>query len=125
MSSDGESRLVIGVLAIGTAVSFGFVIAERSHGSPMLPPALFRSRAFMGAILGAFLYYFAYYGALFVLSLALQTDVAVSIEVGLKFASIDPLIEGILQGSRTHDGRLFGRRGVWPRLNIRPKPSPR
>ncbi|MFC6643915.1 MULTISPECIES: DHA2 family efflux MFS transporter permease subunit [Sulfitobacter] len=80
------SDIVIGALAIGVIAAFGFVVAERSHGDPMLPPALFRSRAFTGAILGAFLYNFPYYGALFALSIALQTDGAVPLEVGLKFA---------------------------------------
>ncbi|APE45844.1 hypothetical protein BOO69_19765 (plasmid) [Sulfitobacter alexandrii] len=80
------SGIVIGALAIGVAAAFGFVVAERRHDNPMLPPALFRSRAFTGAILGAFLYNFAYYGALFALSFVLQTDGAVPVEVGLKFA---------------------------------------
>ncbi|QFT81976.1 Multidrug resistance protein stp [Roseovarius sp. THAF27] len=80
------SGFVVAALAVGTFAACGFVIAERHHGDPMLPPALFRSRAFTGAILGAFLYNFAYYGALFALSITLQTDGAVPIEVGLKFA---------------------------------------
>lgn len=81
-----SSSVIAGALALGIVASIALVLAERRHVDPMLPPVLFRSRAFTGAILGAFLYNFAYYGALFVLSLALQTDGAVPIDVGLMFA---------------------------------------
>lgn len=52
----------------------------------MLPPQLFLSSAFTGAITAAFLYNFAYYGALFSLSIILQTDGAAPVAVGIKFA---------------------------------------
>lgn len=80
------SGVVIVAVATGGVAAFWFVIAERRHGDPMLPTELFRSRAFTGAILCAFLYNFAFYGALFALSIDLQTDGAVPIDVGLKFA---------------------------------------
>lgn len=80
------SGVSLEALTLGSVATFGFVIAQRRHDDPMLPPTLLRSRTFTGAILGAFLYNFAYYGALFALSIALQADGAVPIEVGIKFA---------------------------------------
>lgn len=81
-----SSNIIIGAVGVGTLSTVGFILVERRHVDPILPPALFRSPAFTGAIAGALLYNFAYYGALFALSIILQADGSAPVEVGLKFA---------------------------------------
>jgi len=50
-------RHVWGALAVGTAALLAFAVAESRRRSPMVPPALFRSRTFTGAnVLTFFLY---------------------------------------------------------------------
>jgi EmrB/QacA subfamily drug resistance transporter len=57
-----DAALATGVLALA-----GFVIVEMRSRAPMMPPALFRSRDFVGANLVTLLLYFALGGALFFL----------------------------------------------------------
>ncbi len=57
-----DAALAVGVLALA-----GFVIVEMRSHAPMMPPALFRSRDFVGANLVTLLLYFALGGAMFFL----------------------------------------------------------
>jgi hypothetical protein len=54
-------------LVAGTAALIAFVIYERRTAMPMIPPALFASRCFVGVNLVTFLLYFGVTGAFFVL----------------------------------------------------------
>jgi MFS family permease len=54
-------------LVAGTAALIAFVLHERRTASPMIPPALFTSRSFVGVNLLTFLLYFGVTGAFFVL----------------------------------------------------------
>lgn len=65
----GEGRSMAGVLATGAALPllWGFVVQERRFPAPMVPPALFRNRNFIGANLLTVLLYAALTAALFLL----------------------------------------------------------
>lgn len=67
-----SAPLVLGLLGGGTLTGVAFAHAERRHPSPMLPPGLFRSRAYTGATGVGFLFNLCLYGALICLSLYLQ-----------------------------------------------------
>ena len=54
-----RNPLVIGSLALGLACLFGFVAVEQRAKSPLVPPTLFKSRAFTGANLLTLLLYSA------------------------------------------------------------------
>lgn len=58
-------------VAVGLALLAGFVLAQKRVKAPMLPPALFESRDFVGANLLTLLLYFALSGALFFLPFVL------------------------------------------------------
>ncbi|WP_163510551.1 MFS transporter [Fodinicola acaciae] len=64
---------VVSVVAAGL-----FVVIQRRTLAPVLPPALFGTRGFVGVLLVAFGYYFAAFGALPVLSLWLQDSTGLS-----------------------------------------------
>ena len=66
------SPVVLGTLAAGVAGLVGFVLAERRSHHPMLPLAIFRSRAFTGANLVTLAVYAALGGVFFLLVLNLQ-----------------------------------------------------
>ena len=65
----GEGRRLIGFAALAAALpaSWLFIRAERRSSAPMMPPALFRSRAFSGANALTVLLYAALSAALFLL----------------------------------------------------------
>jgi EmrB/QacA subfamily drug resistance transporter len=63
---------VAGSLAAGALALAGFVAWERRTAAPMLPPALFRSRAFSAGNAAALLMYGALYGAVFFMASFLQ-----------------------------------------------------
>ncbi|MGI5232334.1 MFS transporter [Actinoallomurus sp. CA-142502] len=65
-------------LAVAVAAGTGFVLAERAGAHPILPPALFGTRAFAGVLLAAFAYYFAAFGALPDISTWLQSELRTS-----------------------------------------------
>jgi EmrB/QacA subfamily drug resistance transporter len=62
-----RSPWVLGALGGGLVVLVGFVLAEAKERYPMVPKALFASRAFSGANLLTLLLYFAVGGAMFFL----------------------------------------------------------
>lgn len=61
------SASVLAPLALGAAALAAFVLVERRGSEPMVPPALFRSRAFDGATLYTLLFYAALTGSLYFL----------------------------------------------------------
>src|SRR6185295_12111468 len=63
----GSGPTSIVALGAGAAALIGFVIYERRTGSPMVPPALFASRAFRGVNLLTLLLYLGVTGVFFVL----------------------------------------------------------
>ncbi len=58
---------VVAALVAGMLVLAGFIAAETRASAPMMPPSLFRSRAFSGANLLTLLLYFALGGVMFLL----------------------------------------------------------
>jgi hypothetical protein len=68
----GSSPAVIGALVVGVAGLGGFILVERHAKEPMLPLAVFRSRAFSAANLVTFAVYAALSGVLFLAVLNLQ-----------------------------------------------------
>ncbi|GGU44599.1 methylenomycin A resistance protein [Streptomyces albospinus] len=63
---------VLGALALAVLAAAGFLVRERTTGTPILPVALFADSRFSAANVVGFLFNFAFYGALFVLGLFLQ-----------------------------------------------------
>jgi EmrB/QacA subfamily drug resistance transporter len=59
--------VVLTALILGTIALSGFVFVERRGEDPMVPPSLFRSRAFVGANLVTLLFYVALTGSLYFL----------------------------------------------------------
>jgi EmrB/QacA subfamily drug resistance transporter len=70
-SAGWSDRWVIGALAVGLAMLPAFLLFERRHPAPILPPALFRSSDFAGANLLTLLLYAALGGSLFFMPLNL------------------------------------------------------
>jgi EmrB/QacA subfamily drug resistance transporter len=66
------SPAVVAALGLGVAGAVGFVLTERRSEHPMLPLAVFRSRAFTAANLVTFAVYAALGGVLFLFALNLQ-----------------------------------------------------
>jgi EmrB/QacA subfamily drug resistance transporter len=62
---------VLGPMALGVAALAAFGVAQARGRAPMMPPALFRSRDFVGANLLTLLLYFALAGVLFFLPFVL------------------------------------------------------
>lgn len=65
---------VLGALGLTAVAVAAFVVVERDHPHPVLPPAILRSRRFGGVLVAAFAYYFAAFGALPALATWLQVD---------------------------------------------------
>lgn len=63
---------ILGGFAAAVVLVAVFVLVERRAGNPMLPPALFASRAFSGGTAIGLLINLGFYGQLFVMSLYLQ-----------------------------------------------------
>ena len=69
---------IVAMLAVGAILLVAFAVVERRSESPLLPPALFRSRAFTGANLATVLLYSALGGVLLLLMLQLQGNLGYS-----------------------------------------------
>ena len=82
--------LVLASASVGVIASVGFVMIERRIANPMLPPALFKSAYFVGAIVLTLFFYGALGGALFFLPLnAIQVQGMSATQAG---ASLLPLM---------------------------------
>jgi EmrB/QacA subfamily drug resistance transporter len=66
------SLYTIGLLAAGVSLLIAFALHETVFAEPMLPPALFKSRAFSTSAIATVVLYFAFYGVLFFWTLYLQ-----------------------------------------------------
>jgi EmrB/QacA subfamily drug resistance transporter len=69
---------VVAALTAGGALTAAFVAWERRASAPMLPPRLFRSRAFTLANAASLLFFAALYGSTFFLAQFLQTGLGYS-----------------------------------------------
>lgn len=67
------SRHVLSSLAVSVVCALLFMVVERRHPDPMLPPGLFRQVTLSISILVGFIANLAFYGMIFVLSLYFQT----------------------------------------------------
>jgi EmrB/QacA subfamily drug resistance transporter len=67
------SAEVLGALALGVLLTVAFVLSQRRVAAPLLPPALFRSRAFSAGNAASFLMVAALFSAVFFLAQFLQT----------------------------------------------------
>lgn len=71
-SAGWRSAEVLTALICGALLAVAFVIWEERTVAPMVPPRLFRARAFSSGIVASFLFYAAMYGVLFLLPQLLQ-----------------------------------------------------
>jgi EmrB/QacA subfamily drug resistance transporter len=69
---------IVAMLAVGAILLVAFAVFERRSESPLLPPRLFRSRAFTGANVATVLMYAALGGVLLLLMLQLQGNMGYS-----------------------------------------------
>ena len=69
---------ILAMLAVGATLLVTFAVVERRSESPLLPPPLFRSRAFTGANVATVLMYAALGGVLLLLMLQLQGNMGYS-----------------------------------------------
>ncbi|VTU23243.1 MFS transporter [Variovorax sp. RA8] len=75
---------VAGTLAAGLLLAVAFAVRERLAAAPMVPPALFRARAFSSGIAASFLFYAPMYGTVFFLPQFLQAQGAGPFGAGLR-----------------------------------------
>jgi EmrB/QacA subfamily drug resistance transporter len=112
-----RSAPVIAALAGGAVGLFAFVLSQRLLPVPMMPPALFRSRAFSGVNLLTLLLYFALGGAMFFLPFDLiRVQQFSATEAGaamLPFALVMGLFSGLA-------GRIADRFGARLSLSVGP-----
>jgi len=81
--------VVLAGLAVAALAGTGFVLTEARRTRPMLPLALFRSRAFSGAVATGLLINIAFYGLIFVFSLFFQRRLGLSpLGTGLAFVPV-------------------------------------
>ena len=105
-----RSPPVAAALLVGVAAIVAFVAAETRARSPMLPLALFRSRAFTGANLLTLLLYFALSGVLFFLPFELIRGRGYS-ATGAGAALLPfPIVMGLLSGRAGAMADRFGPR---------------
>jgi EmrB/QacA subfamily drug resistance transporter len=103
--------LAAGALAVLSAL--GFVDAERSHASPLLPLDVFRRRAFLGANGVTLGVYFALSGVFFLLAIQLQRVLGYSaLEAGAASAPVTLLLLAL----SPEVGRRAGQWGTAPFL---------
>jgi EmrB/QacA subfamily drug resistance transporter len=109
----GSGPTAVAVLAAGGVALLGFVVHERRTAIPMIPPALFTSRTFVGVNLLTLLLYLGVTGAFFVLPFNLvQVQHYSSTATGAAFLPF-ALLVGLLS-SRV--GALADRIGARPLL---------
>jgi EmrB/QacA subfamily drug resistance transporter len=113
--SDTASLVVLGI-GIGAAVLFPILMVKRRD--PLVPPSLFRRRAFTVINLSTLLIYSALYTTQFLQSVFLQGVLGYT---ALAAALIGSLPSGlILSLASTRVGTVAGRIGVWPFLVVGP-----
>lgn len=105
--------VVVGLLLAALVAGAGFVALERRVLEPMLPPALFRSGSFSGALGIGLLFNFGLYGVLFCLALVLERTLRES--AAISGLAILPLAAVVAVGALL-SGPLTGRYG--PRIPI-------
>lgn len=71
-AGQGSGTAVVVLLVVGVLAAVAFTMAERRVATPMLPPRVFRNRAFTAATAVGMLFNFCLYGTLFCLPLYLQ-----------------------------------------------------
>lgn len=99
---------ILGALGLAVAAAITFVLVERRGSSPMLPPALFRSRAFSAASAIGLLVNVVFYGLIFVLSLFFQHAQQLSpMQTGLAFVPMT----GAVMVANVLTSRLAAARG--------------
>jgi EmrB/QacA subfamily drug resistance transporter len=103
--------LVRSALVLGAAALAGFAVVEARSPSPMLPPAVFRSRTFSGANLLTLLLYAALSGALFFLPFNLiQVQGYSPTAAGASFVPLTVILFALSRWSGRLVDRFGGRR---------------
>jgi EmrB/QacA subfamily drug resistance transporter len=83
----------VGLLATGTVLLAVFAVEERRSASPLVPPALFRSRAFTGVNIATLLMYAGLNGLVLLLVLQLQGNLGYSaLQSGAAFLPANALM---------------------------------
>jgi EmrB/QacA subfamily drug resistance transporter len=93
---------VVGSLAVGITLVGAFIVWERRAEHPMIPPALFRSRAFAAANGVSFFMYAGLFGALFLMSQLLQNGLGYSpLQAGIRLLpwTFPPMIVAPIAGT--------------------------
>lgn len=101
------SLVAIGVASLAAAV---FVVVERRHPAPMLPPILFRRRDFGGSAVAGFALNFGFYGALFLLPLSFHHRGLSVSETGLAVFPMAAMAVIASPLAGRHAGRFGARR---------------
>ena len=115
MSSGGALPLVAGV--VGVAALVAFVVSQRREEFPMVPPSMFRSRAFTATNALTLVVYAALGGMTFLLVLQLQVVAGYTpLEAGVATLPITALM--LVFSARA--GRLAARIGPRPQLTAGP-----
>jgi EmrB/QacA subfamily drug resistance transporter len=103
---------VLATLTGGAALTAAFTTWQRRAAHPMIPPALFRSRAFSAANAVTFFMYAGLFGALFLMSQLLQTGLGYTpLQAGIRLLpwTLPPLFIAPLAGALAdrHGNRPF------------------
>jgi EmrB/QacA subfamily drug resistance transporter len=101
--------LIVGLLVVGVVLLAGFAVVERRSESPLLPPRLFRSRAFTGANVATVLIYAALNGLILLLILQLQGNLRYS---ALRSGAALLPTSALMLGLSPLAGRLAHRHGA-------------
>jgi nitrate/nitrite transporter NarK len=93
---------VLATLAGGGVLAAAFIAWQRRAAHPMVPPALFRSRAFSAANAVSFFMYAVLFGALFLMSQMLQTGLGYTpLQAGIRLLpwTLPPMVIAPLAGT--------------------------
>ncbi|HEX8005047.1 MAG TPA: MFS transporter [Trebonia sp.] len=106
------SAEVLATLLSGAVLAAAFIAWQRRAAHPMIPPALFRSRAFSAANAVSFFMYAGLFGALFLMSQLLQTGLGYSpLQAGIRLLpwTLPPMVIAPLAGTLAdrHGNRPF------------------
>ncbi len=105
------STEVVLALAGGAVLTIAFVTWERRAHEPMVPPRLFRSRAFSSGIVAGFFLYGSIYGTLFFMAQFLQTGQGYGpLDAGRTIAPLDG--HPVCRGAHRRRSRQPGRRAA-------------